>query len=1706
MKTLFHQPELNKLADSYLQCICDCREKELDKETAQLCAYFMDCHCDTGGLEVRNGKLMPAFRRILQEDGITDTAKLMESPRLSRLITYLLGSTNARLFDYYLKQEAQCTYTCGYYRRSQRSTSVFLHLDHIDHVLARFLRFAALGLTTREIAEGGNTPLLQNAFKDNWQMDRTEWMAAHLAAGTESVINAIRDALTCEDNSHRLQRCHLGAIARSSNRELLELEGKLLLAARLQEGLRQAILETIDEGIAESHLYMLSIIINNDLLRFPSVKRAIAVWTGLGETGTKEKVFDKMVQLMYRFLNDRSLAYQALQSTDSMELYIALWCIGFYNTDELEMQVPGLITQGKRHQAQTLFYYLGNIQSPLLTQRLCNLGVEHWHDDLAVMAALLSSYLRGLNYSRYYYQQDIPRWEDYFTSPEEARQQYGWLKILSQSMPAEKRFEPFIFPWDYCILTRSHVVDKMILIAWMLNSPALLDELCDLVPTMLDSYSRDSFLLRVIRQPSTPRQEAFVLQSLADRSDSARTAALSILEKMQLTPEQYRTLEEMLRLKYSEMRVGIIQILMKQKDDQLSASLQRLLTDKVAERRLAGLDILQKLQREPHYATLYAEAIPLVQQIDRPSSKEKVMIDALTGNGDTKQQYSKANGFGLYDPALTFELPAIPPDPELNLRKIFSFITSGEAMKVFEKLNEYIVQHKDDEFKNDYGEMQLVGNNVRKGWRNGDRPLDGLGLPELWTTFYEQEIGGYEHLLLMLFMLKSQDIPEDSKKEEENANSFYSLFNKLLARCCVTKNESNNGFHSLFNHIYDGIPYHGLQRAIKKMTYYHQINAIIEALESEYRDDTLYQRISTALLERLLPYLTPENIIRGQCKHNTWLREEQRFGESNTYISIHEDDCMQFWLNTPRKHIDDVLFTRYFLIRYRLYQLANYMEHTPPLDSAEPCIRSMDFVRAWLLRLIPEGEVYREMMGRLTSPARIEGITMVMYNGYRNPRERDEFTDFEGFDLSAFKPVAQRIIDRILEIELSRGDSATEVTRLANRLRRIYGAKQLVRILQAFGKDAFVRDGYGWNRDESSKRDTLSYLLKNCYPLPEDTPALLQKLVKEADLKDERLVAAAMFAPQWLEIVEKAIGWKGLTSTAWYFRAHTSESCDDREKAIIARYTPIDREQLREGAFDIDWFKEAYKTIGKAHFEVVYDAAKYVSSSNSHSRARKFADAVNGKFKAADTQKEIIAKRNKDLLMAYGLIPLERNKDKDLLERYCYLQQFLKESKEFGSQRQASEKQAVNIALQNLANNSGYGDVTRLTWSMETELIKDLLPFLTPHEVEGVELWVEVNSEGKSEMHQRKAGKDLNSIPAKLKKHPYVEELKEVHKQLKEQYTRSRLMLEQAMEDGTTFEEQELHRLMQNPVIWPLLKNLVFTDSNNTRIGFYDDGALFSADSLSSSLASNDLLRIAHPVDLYNSGQWHAFQKVLFDKAIRQPFKQVFRELYIPTEEERDTTHSLRYAGNQIQPQKTVAVLKKRRWVADYEDGLQKVYYKENIIATIYAMADWFSPADIEAPTLEYVCFYNRKDYRSMKVDEVPPVIFSEVMRDVDMAVSVAHAGGVDPETSHSTIEMRAALLEFTLPLFHLDNVTVKGNFAHINGKLGHYNIHLGSGVIHQEGGTQIAVLPVHSQSRGRLFLPFVDEDPKTAEILTKVLFFAKDDKIKDPSIIRQIK
>jgi hypothetical protein len=57
----------------------------------------------------------------------------------------------------------------------------------------------------------------------------------------------------------------------------------------------------------------------------------------------------------------------------------------------------------------------------------------------------------------------------------------------------------------------------------------------------------------------------------------------------------------------------------------------------------------------------------------------------------------------------------------------------------------------------------------------------------------------------------------------------------------------------------------------------------------------------------------------------------------------------------------------------------------------------------------------------------------------------------------------------------------------------------------------------------------------------------------------------------------------------------------------------------------------------------------------------------------------------------------------------------------------------------------------------------------------------------------------------------------------------------------------------------------------------------------------------------------------------------------------------------------------------------------------------------------------------------------SEVMRDIDVVVSVAHVGGVDPEASHSSIEMRSVLQNTSLLIIDFNAHYLKDKFCLVN-------------------------------------------------------------------------
>ncbi|MDE5855613.1 MAG: hypothetical protein K2H06_01050, partial [Anaeroplasmataceae bacterium] len=60
-------------------------------------------------------------------------------------------------------------------------------------------------------------------------------------------------------------------------------------------------------------------------------------------------------------------------------------------------------------------------------------------------------------------------------------------------------------------------------------------------------------------------------------------------------------------------------------------------------------------------------------------------------------------------------------------------------------------------------------------------------------------------------------------------------------------------------------------------------------------------------------------------------------------------------------------------------------------------------------------------------------------------------------------------------------------------------------------------------------------------------------------------------------------------------------------------------------------------------------------------------------------------------------------------------------------------------------------------------------------------------------------------------------------------------------------------------------------------------------------------------------------------------------------------------------------------------------------------------------------------------------------------------------------------------------------------------------GLVFKEGKGNLFLDTVHSVDKP-ILLDFVDEDPMTADIISKAVVLANDSTIKDPSILREIK
>ncbi|MFM9555048.1 MULTISPECIES: DUF4132 domain-containing protein [Streptomyces] len=442
------------------------------------------------------------------------------------------------------------------------------------------------------------------------------------------------------------------------------------------------------------------------------------------------------------------------------------------------------------------------------------------------------------------------------------------------------------------------------------------------------------------------------------------------------------------------------------------------------------------------------------------------------------------------------------------------------------------------------------------------------------------------------------------------------------------------------------------------------------------------------------------------------------------------------------------------------------------------------------------------------------------------------------------------------------------------------------------------------------------------------------------------------------------------------------------------------------------------------------------------------------------------------------------------------------------------------------------------------------------------------------------AGKTVRSVPAAVRR-DHAEELKELKATVKDidrmLTAQSERLDRQFLARRTWTYDTWRQRYLDHPLVGTLARRLLWV-VDGTTVGW--------ADGAPRTLTGEPVNHV-DPVDPAGGAGgaaqvelWHplgrdpaevvAWRDRLERYAVTQPFKQAHREVYPLTDAERATaTYSNRFAGHILRQHQFHSLAASRGWrnrlrlsVDDVAPpatrelpqwGLRAEYWIEgegheygedttDSGAYLRLRTDQVRFYPLDAPQNQAPCWGGayamwlpdgRDPVDPVPLTGIPPLVLSEVLRDVDLFVGVSSVGNdptwqdggpegrfVEYWTSYGfgeldqSAETRRALLERLVPRLAIaDRCTLEGRFLQVEGALHTYRIHLGSGnILMSPNDRYLCVVPKSTVTDGNGrngtaqtgYLPF-EGDRMLAVILSKAMLLAKDTEITDPTIVSQL-
>nr|MCR4712638.1 hypothetical protein [Clostridia bacterium] len=538
-------------------------------------------------------------------------------------------------------------YSDSIYRRSLHGDSFYLYADAVEMTLASLARFYQYGVTVEEALKRNH---------DDLQAGLSLLFAGGIRHGNKEIVETIRDAIYQDAPEVPISRTIIRAVLYSADEGLIADLLKLLLAARLQEGLRQAILENADCGRPEVLARILRFTVEYDLLRYSSAMRAFMTWIGLAYAVADQKTVRAYAEIALRALTDADKRAEYLKSSNHLELYFALWATGVYRVEDVDPLAAELLRDPAKHRRVVGWFFVHELDSVRAETRYAGDHLDEPEEE--VRAWIVRCYATTHSLSSAYYMNTrdfVVRAEANEALPqareERRRHYYAFRQYYLDLGGKKKEFAGNPFPFSRIQLDGVEVLKRMFSLAGYDMDPELVADLMGLMPEM-PADGKTAMLLHFL-QPEEPTQRALLRELLKDRAVTIKELAVRRLQGTALESEDLMALTECLRTKSAELRKSILVVLAGQDREVRAGLIRALLRDQENNRLMAGLELLlDEEAKEPGTKDHFRDELAGLNG-DTLSPEAAILLRRLTAR---EEEYTPENGFGLYDPALTAQI------------------------------------------------------------------------------------------------------------------------------------------------------------------------------------------------------------------------------------------------------------------------------------------------------------------------------------------------------------------------------------------------------------------------------------------------------------------------------------------------------------------------------------------------------------------------------------------------------------------------------------------------------------------------------------------------------------------------------------------------------------------------------------------------------------------------------------------------------------------------------------------------------------------------------------------------------------------------------------------------------------------------------------------------------------------------------------------